>query len=575
MARLRRVVRRPEAGDGRRRAAGRVRDRRAAGDRGARRLAALHDAAEREGADAQPADGGPGRHVRGARRRPGERGHRELPSRQHGPRPARRRGPWRSRTRASCRTATKGPTRSSTTRWACMPWPSRRRPRWCRRRSSSTCCRCSRRCSSWAWSAARSRRSRWIATGPTPRRRSNLVLLEAGCVTALSLALFSGHFSVWPRYFVNGRQVAGLCHLVPVLACLAALLPPVTASGGTARRVMPGSALVVAGLIASGALAAALNPVLVPLQAVLCAVALAGRGAPAAGDMVRHGAGSCHRWRTRPRGGRERPLPVATREPARPASAASAVSRHGAGRLRARLHGPQLPDGRVHRPRPRVPGRARRGPRAVAGPHAGGGRAPVHAAGAAPLRPARARPASVPRPDRRGPRARARFAPRRTCSRSCPGCSSPRRSPRAIAGCSPPPAASRRRSPSTRASAACSGRWSIRPIPGCACSRTTPTPPRRCCSRRCCGRCCWSGPRSPALLSTRGGAAGCASPRRPRSSCRWRRAPPDRSARGMAWSRILDGPSAADLDALASARSARRSGRRRLPRRGPAARIGR
>ena len=111
--------------------------------------------------------------------------------------------------------------------------------------------------------------------GPDTAAPLDLVLLEAACVMALSLALFSGHFSVWPRYFVNGRQVAGLCHLVPVLACVAALLPPVRASAGPARRVMPGSALVVGGLIASGALAAALNPVLVPLQAVLCAVALA------------------------------------------------------------------------------------------------------------------------------------------------------------------------------------------------------------------------------------------------------------------------------------------------------------
>ncbi len=99
-----------------------------------------------------------------------------------------------------------------------------------------------------------------------------LVLLEAGCVIALSLALFSGHFSVWPRYLVNGRQVAGLCHLVPVLACFAALLP-LRAAGPTARLVHP-STVLVAGLIASGALAAALNPVLVPLQAVLCGVAL-------------------------------------------------------------------------------------------------------------------------------------------------------------------------------------------------------------------------------------------------------------------------------------------------------------
>jgi hypothetical protein len=108
----------------------------------------------------------------------------------------------------------------------------------------------------------------------TPAPRLELVLLEAGCVVALSLALFSGHFSVWPRYLVNPRQVAGLCHLVPVLACFGALMRRLPGSAGSAPGLVPPSAVLVTGLMASGALAAALNPVLVPLHAVLCGVAL-------------------------------------------------------------------------------------------------------------------------------------------------------------------------------------------------------------------------------------------------------------------------------------------------------------
>jgi len=108
--------------------------------------------------------------------------------------------------------------------------------------------------------------------GPAPL---DLVLLEAGCVLALSLVLFSGHFAVWPRYLVNGRQVAGLCHLVPVLALFAALMRPSDpAPAGLSPRLLPPAAILVAGLLASGALAAALNPALVPLQAVLSGVAL-------------------------------------------------------------------------------------------------------------------------------------------------------------------------------------------------------------------------------------------------------------------------------------------------------------
>jgi hypothetical protein len=101
----------------------------------------------------------------------------------------------------------------------------------------------------------------------------DLVLLEAGATVAMSLALFSGHFSVWPHYLVNGRQVAGLCQLVPLLACLAALLPRQRLAGRPYRPALV-SALLVGALTASGALAAALNPVLVPLQAVLCSIAL-------------------------------------------------------------------------------------------------------------------------------------------------------------------------------------------------------------------------------------------------------------------------------------------------------------
>jgi hypothetical protein len=101
------------------------------------------------------------------------------------------------------------------------------------------------------------------------------VLLEAGCAGALSLALFSGAFSVWPRYLVTGRQVAGLAQLVPILVVLIALLPAGPTASARPSWAARRSALIVAALIASGALAAALNPVLVPLQAVLCGVALA------------------------------------------------------------------------------------------------------------------------------------------------------------------------------------------------------------------------------------------------------------------------------------------------------------
>ena len=115
-----------------------------------------------------------------------------------------------------------------------------------------------------------------LALGRPWRRAApiDLVLLEAGAAVAMSLALFSGHFSVWPHYLVNGRQAAGLCYLVPLLAGAAALLPRPSRPGLPRRTVLSAIALVSA-LAASLALAAALNPTLVPLQGVLCGIALA------------------------------------------------------------------------------------------------------------------------------------------------------------------------------------------------------------------------------------------------------------------------------------------------------------
>ena len=397
----------------------------------------------------------------------------------------------------------------------------------------------------------------------------DLVLLEAGCVMALSLALFSGHFSVWPRYLVNGRQVAGLCHLVPVLACFAALLPPVAGvrRTRTARR-SPRSALLVAALIASGALAAALNPVLVPLQAVLCGVALltaalrrqvtwSGLGP----GLAIGGAFALAVVASDPYLSRRANLPGLRPPPAPYLAAVQADFARG-------LHRPQLPDARVHRPRPRVPGRARRRPRAAARPHRGGVRAPVHAAGAAPLRPARARPSPVPRPDRHRPRARPRPSPRRTCSRCCPGCSPLRRSRRAIAGCSPPPARSRRRSPSTRGSAACCRALTDPDDPGL---RLLPY------YTDTAAAILFTQVLWPLLLvATAFIGAGRDTPRR-----RWLRLAAAAAvlvplavtaagpvARGMALRRILDEPSRADLDALDRLEARLDARRRRLPRRG-------
>ena len=109
------------------------------------------------------------------------------------------------------------------------------------------------------------------ADGPGPLPGTDL-LLEAGCSVALALALFSGHFSVWTRYAIIPREVAGLCHLVPVLVWASAFAGPgPSVDRGTARRA---SALQAAAMVVSGALIAAINPTLVPLQAVLCGVAL-------------------------------------------------------------------------------------------------------------------------------------------------------------------------------------------------------------------------------------------------------------------------------------------------------------
>ena len=106
-------------------------------------------------------------------------------------------------------------------------------------------------------------------SGPAPGLD---LLLEAGCTVALALALFTGHFSVLTRYVILPRLVGGLCHLVPVLVWASALTGAAPAlDGGAARRA---SALQAMAMVVSGALIAALNPTLVPLQAVLCAVAL-------------------------------------------------------------------------------------------------------------------------------------------------------------------------------------------------------------------------------------------------------------------------------------------------------------
>jgi hypothetical protein len=94
-------------------------------------------------------------------------------------------------------------------------------------------------------------------------------LLETGSAIALTLVLFSGHFSVWSRYLVNPRLVGGLVHLVPVIAWAWALVAAPLKAGGRA------SGALVAALVVSGALAAVLNPVLVPLQGILSGVALA------------------------------------------------------------------------------------------------------------------------------------------------------------------------------------------------------------------------------------------------------------------------------------------------------------
>ena len=154
-----------------------------------------------------------------------------------------------------------------------------------------------------------------------------LVLLEAGCVIALSLALFSGHFSVWPRY--PGQRPPGGRALSPgagarVFRRAAAgvrrvRLDPRRGSSTRRRSSWPD-------FIASGALAAALNPVLVPLQAVLCGVALVTAALRRQVTWSGVAPGLAIGGALRARRAGERSLPVAARQPARPAAAAGAVS---------------------------------------------------------------------------------------------------------------------------------------------------------------------------------------------------------------------------------------------------------
>jgi hypothetical protein len=110
------------------------------------------------------------------------------------------------------------------------------------------------------------------ANGSAPLPGADLLLLEAGCSVALALALFSGHFSVLTRYVILPRNIAGLCHLVPVLVWASALSRP--APSPPDRAALRASALQVTAMVVSGALIAALNPTLVPLHAALCGVAL-------------------------------------------------------------------------------------------------------------------------------------------------------------------------------------------------------------------------------------------------------------------------------------------------------------
>ena len=310
------------------------------------------------------------------------------------------------------------------------------------------------------------------------------------------------------------------------------------------------SALVVAALIASGALAAALNPVLVPLQAVLCAVALAGRGAPAAGDVVRLGLGVAiggalalavvasdpylSRRANLP-GLRPPPAPyLATVQAdfARGFTGRSCLTAACAGRalvspaalavagepLLALTQGAAellfTPPAPLRYDRP-APGR-HRFPDLT-----GVGLAPVHGRAApyvfallpwlfvaATIATRHRRLLAAAGCDRGGDRRR-RGHPRRV-----PGAG---RSGRSRAA--PAPVLHRhRRGDAVHAGAvaAAAGRCRVH--------------------RRC--------------SSTRGGAAGCASPRRPRSSCRWRRAPPDRWRAAWRGAASSTGPRAADLDAL-------------------------
>ena len=178
------------------------------------------------------------------------------------------------------------------------------------------------------------------ADGSGPAPGLDLLLLEAGCSVALSLALFTGHFSVLTRYVILPRLVGGLCHLVPVLVWASALTGAAPRRTAVPRGVPPRCRSMA--MVVSGALVAALNPTLVPLQAVLCARRAADGGRSPAHRLGRRRRG--HRGRCRGEPGRGRGRPVSRQACRRPraAPAARALPPGPPSRLLPPFHRPDL-----------------------------------------------------------------------------------------------------------------------------------------------------------------------------------------------------------------------------------------